>query len=602
MECFMGWVVRALRGASRICRLGVFADARAANVAVIFALAMMPLMAATGAAVDISRALWVRARLSQALDAAGLAAGSATNMSDDDLKALITTFFDADYPTEDLGTPGPLGITINGNVIDLSATAELDTTLMAILGIDQVDVGVTSEITRESKNLEIAVALDTTGSMATNNKIQDLQSAASDLIDLVVQDVQTPTYSKMAIVPWSVAVNVGNSASQVRGDITPGSSITNASWASGPSKTIAGATRANPVVITSAGHGFANGDRVYIQNVGGMSQINNEQFTVTNVTANTFALQGVNGSGYGNYSSGGKVTKCQMSDCSVVVTANGHGLSNGDHVYIVGVGGMTQINNQIFTVASATANTFGLSGTNGPSYSAYTSGGTAYCTVQGCEHYYFRSASGSWDTFQISDCVSERTGINAYTDTAPSIAPLGRNYALTSDKTVLHNVVSNLAAEGSTGGHIGTAWTWYAISPNFAYLWPADSQPAAYGTKDLLKVAVLMTDGLYNSTYCNGVISQDSTSGSGSSSDHINCNAPNGDSYSQARSQCDGMKQDGILVYTVGFDISNDPNAQAIMNYCATDASHVYLPNSGEDLKAAFHAIGQDVTSLRISK
>lgn len=632
----MGWV--ALRLWRLLRRSGAFAvlAGEAANVAMIFALALMPMMAATGAAVDLSRALWVRARLSQALDAAGLAVGATPNLDQAQTTDLATKYFDANYPTQDLGTPGPLNVDVEGNVVNLAATASLDTTIMALFGINQLDVGVTSQITRESKNLEIAVALDTTGSMCSPNaqpcpstssgysdtRISALQNAASQLIDLVVQDVQTPTYSKMAIVPWAVAVNVGDVAADVRGPITPGVNISNVAWAAGAAKNITGATKANPVVITSAGHGFSNGDRVYIKSAGGMTQINNKQFTVAGVTSTTFQLQGINGSSYSTYTSGGTVTKCQMSDCSLVVTANGHGLSNGDNVYISGVGGITVVNSPaagsgvtLKSVSSATANTFDLSGVTDFT-NTYTSGtGTSYCVKTGCQYYYFTSASsGSKDVFPISTCVSERT-TNAYTDASPSTTYLGLNYAspnnpciaqtvvpLTSDKTVLHNAVNNLVAEGSTGGHIGSAWAWYMISPNFANLWPTDSQPAAYGTKDVLKVAVLMTDGLYNSTYCNGVISKDSTSGSGSSSDHINCNAPNGDSYSQAESICDGMKQQGIIIYAVGFDIASDPNAQHIMNYCAMDSNHVYLPNSSSDLAAAFIAIGQDVTALRISK
>ncbi len=48
------------------------------------------------------------------------------------------------------------------------------------------------------------------------------------------------------------------------------------------------------------------------------------------------------------------------------------------------------------------------------------------------------------------------------------------------------------------------------ISPNFSYLWPTASQPAAYGTPKLFKIVILMTDGEFNTSYCNGVISQDS--------------------------------------------------------------------------------------------
>ena len=72
---------------------------------------------------------------------------------------------------------------------------------------------------------------------------------------------------------------------------------------------ITGATSANPVVVTSAGHGYSNGDRVYITSVVGMTQINNREFTVANATTNTFELSGIDGTGFDTYSSDGKVAK-----------------------------------------------------------------------------------------------------------------------------------------------------------------------------------------------------------------------------------------------------------------------------------------------------
>lgn len=70
------------------------------------------------------------------------------------------------------------------------------------------------------------------------------------------------------------------------------------------------ATATNPVVVTYAGTDtYANGDRVYIQGVGGMTQLNNREFTVANVDtgSNTFELSGVDGSGYDAYTSGGTI-------------------------------------------------------------------------------------------------------------------------------------------------------------------------------------------------------------------------------------------------------------------------------------------------------
>jgi len=74
-------------------------------------------------------------------------------------------------------------------------------------------------------------------------------------------------------------------------------------------KSITGATAADPVVITATSHGYSNGDRVYITGVTGMTEINNREFTVANVTTNTFELSGVDGSGFSAFVSGGTVGK-----------------------------------------------------------------------------------------------------------------------------------------------------------------------------------------------------------------------------------------------------------------------------------------------------
>lgn len=78
--------------------------------------------------------------------------------------------------------------------------------------------------------------------------------------------------------------------------------------------TITGATAANPVVITSNAHGFANGDTIYIESVGGMTQLNGNHYVVANQAANTFELSGINGSGYSAYTSGGKATREFIKD------------------------------------------------------------------------------------------------------------------------------------------------------------------------------------------------------------------------------------------------------------------------------------------------
>lgn len=79
-------------------------------------------------------------------------------------------------------------------------------------------------------------------------------------------------------------------------------------------KNITAATQANPAVITSAAHGFSNGDWVYIASVGGMTQLNGKYYIVAGVTANTFQLHNlfnanINSTGYSAYTAGGTVQR-----------------------------------------------------------------------------------------------------------------------------------------------------------------------------------------------------------------------------------------------------------------------------------------------------
>jgi len=86
---------------------------------------------------------------------------------------------------------------------------------------------------------------------------------------------------------------------------------------------------------------------------------------------------------------------------------------------------------------------------------------------------------------------------------------------LTKDRTVLKGANRRSEGLGSTGGHIGIAWAGTCCRRISRYIWPAASPPN-YGAAKTKKIAGDHDDGEYNSTYCNGVISQDSISGSGS--------------------------------------------------------------------------------------
>lgn len=610
--------------------------------AIMFGLMAVVLIAMGGAVVDYVRLEQTRNRAQIALDAAALALQKeafGTNITNAWLiqKAqalMIERIGDTDVTAE--VTTARTDATLGS--LYFEAKMSVPTLFVGLVGVHDLGASIASEVTRGSMDIEVAVAVDLSRSMndpvaaasqgqTPERKVDALITALGQLIDIVVQDEQTPTYSKMALVPYSMAVNVGSTyAASIRGATKPPTTISAIGWASGTSKVITGATKANPVVINSTNHGFVTGDIVYINNVGGMTQINNKIFTVTRVDANSYKLN-VNGNNYNNYSnSTGTATKCLVTTCELVVTSAGHGLSSNAQAYIYGVNGMSGINNNsstsggnlAWTIGAATTDTFVLPNTartrNPYTYGTYASGGSVACVLEGCDYYLFTNRYGVARRFQISTCITERTA-NAYSDTPASTTPLGRNYPspglpclsntvlpLTSDKTVLHGVAQNLSAGGSTAGHTGVAWAWYMVSPHFNGPWPQDSQPAGPGRVNIIKAVVLMTDGEFNSVYCNGVISQISTTGSGDTNEHINCAAPNGSSYSQTQLQCDAMKRAGIIVYTVGFAIVNSQNAINLMANCATDASHAYKADTGQQLADVFSEIGRNLAALRVTK
>jgi Flp pilus assembly protein TadG len=234
----------------------------------------------------------------------------------------------------------------------------------------------------------------------------------------------------------------------------------------------------------------------------------------------------------------------------------------------------------------------------------------------------FNLRDGSNKTWKKSSCVSERQGTNRYTDVAPTSSNrLPRVYSndasctpgsasavtpLSSDKVALKAKIDAFSAGGSTAGHLGTAWAWYLLSPNWASVLPSGSKPVAYGTANTQKIAILMTDGEYNMQYCNnsgttGASGPDKNA-NGSNSSKLSCTTANASSTTQARTLCTNMKAAGITVYTVGFEIPSGSTADTTLQQCATSPGHYYSAQSGEQLKQAFRDIALKISSLYLSR
>src|SRR4026209_2099431 len=100
-------------------RLSGFARDPRGNVALLFGLAAIPLLICIGAAIDYGRALIVQERMASAADAAGLAIGSWTGLTEAEQKAKAQLFFNANYKSS-MGTPSPLQVNFSGDNILVS--------------------------------------------------------------------------------------------------------------------------------------------------------------------------------------------------------------------------------------------------------------------------------------------------------------------------------------------------------------------------------------------------------------------------------------------------------------------------------------------------
>ena len=93
-----------------------------------------------------------------------------------------------------------------------------------------MDLRATSQVRWGFKALELALALDNTGSMASKNKMVELKAAVKLLFATLKKNSKVPDDTKIAIIPFSTVVNVGTEFADAPW-IAYDSKITKANWA-----------------------------------------------------------------------------------------------------------------------------------------------------------------------------------------------------------------------------------------------------------------------------------------------------------------------------------------------------------------------------------
>lgn len=173
-----------------------------------FAIVIPIIVASTGVATDMSRAYLVKQRLSQALDAAALATAGSSGDADEQ-EARMENYFNANFETGRFATLRELNLTPQDTEVLANATARVDTLFMKIWGQDYIDVYAQATVQKELRGIEVSLVMDNTGSMATNDNISTLRTAATSFVNIMFERAPEPDVIKIGLVPYSTSVNVG---------------------------------------------------------------------------------------------------------------------------------------------------------------------------------------------------------------------------------------------------------------------------------------------------------------------------------------------------------------------------------------------------------
>lgn len=186
-----------------------FTTDRLGNVAVTFALALAPVTASVGGALDFTRTYTIGAEIQSALDTGVLAAASLSQTRD--AETVVRAYVEAAI-AEHRGVIESLVVTVSPNValnartVAAEATVTVPTVLLGVTGIKQLAMSRDSEATEQVRNLEISLVLDVSGSMS-GSKIEALRAAAAEFVQVVMAG-EVSDMTSISIIPYNGGVRL----------------------------------------------------------------------------------------------------------------------------------------------------------------------------------------------------------------------------------------------------------------------------------------------------------------------------------------------------------------------------------------------------------
>jgi Flp pilus assembly protein TadG len=571
------------------------------NVALMFGVAVIPVMGMVGAAVDFSHANSVKTAMQAALDSTALMLSkNVAGLTNDQLQTAAQNYFNAMF-----NRPEARNIQITatyttggGTALSVQGSATVPTTFLGVIGYTEIPVTDHATTKWGSSRLRVALVLDNTGSMADNGKMGALQTATKSLLNQLKGAVSVPGDVYVSIVPFAKDVNIS----------TTGYNATWDSWIAWDDGSDSSWDGTNGTCSKS---GYSPRSSCVAAGTCSISG-NNSQSSCTG--AGTCSI-----SGNGSQSSCNSAGTCSLSSytsqgtCTAAGTCSISGKTSQSSCTGAGV-----CSNPGQTTSSS------CTGTNACTKSQYTS-------KTNCQNGGGVWGKGTWTTgvwtagawtpatwtagvwtpatwtpkshTTWNGCFMDRGGSSApvsdydrlTTTPSPSIVasqfPAEQYNAcpkpmmgLSYDWSAMNTLVDSMAPNGGTNQPIGLVWGWQTLVGGGPFTAPAFDANYKYQ-----QIIILLSDGLNT---------QDRWYGNGSS---VSTSVDYRMYDTNGNGTCANVKAAGITIYTIQVNTGSDPTSTLLRN-CATDASHFFMLTSADQIVTTFNTIGTNLTKLRVAQ
>jgi Flp pilus assembly protein TadG len=619
-------IARRLAGTARR-----FLRADNGNIAVIFVIALLPILGFMGAAIDYSRANKARSAMQGAMDAAALMVSrdlSNGTVLAADVPAQARTYFNGLYTDKDaLVLTFSAAYTIAngtlGSTVQITGTGQITTDFMNLAGFPTMAFGTNSTAAWGNTRLRVAMALDNTGSMKDDGKMTALQNAAAGtngLIDQISKLAKNPGDVYISLIPFAKVVNVGTSNSGQNW-------IDWTDWLNPPTQQPNnGSTQATlPPNWQAIGPGavcpFTNASGGFVCTTGPVNGSSTSTSLGKNVipslpsTYSGYICPSVDANSHSYYNgcwdsepasailgekfcSGSSSCTCPLTSLGLPVggclcLGTGSATSCTGITYVhnwtqPGVVAKVGYPSRLWTAAAPTpsvANAWTATSTN--PISTWTG-----CVADRTQPYDTTGAAPTTDVTtefpanqyienSISYCSSSAT-----TQLAPIIPP---SYAWATLKTA----INAMAPTGGTNQAIGLAWAWQALVPGGPLNVPVEDPNYIYN-----RAIILLSDGLNTEDRWpdNGNGATQNANGAIDARQALLC---------QNLKAAKDPKTNGVMytIYTIQVNTGRpaDPTSAVLQN-CATDSTKFYQLTSSTQIVSAFNNIANDLAKLHVAR